>query len=476
MYNYLLTAGNLLFPILTFPYVSRIVGPDGIGTVSYAIAVASYFVVIANFGLNLYGVKALAQARNSTEKSNQIFSSLITISIVSTAIALLAYLIVTRYFFTSSIDINLIYLMGIYILANGINTDWVFGAFEDFRYIALRNTLIRLISLASIYLLIKTKNDIFTFAAITVGTTVLNNSLNLFSSRKYVKFVYSYATPMRHLKPSSIIFLSALIGSIYNCFDITILGIQTNASAVGYFSTAKKITAIAVSAVSAVGTALLPRLSNLLEQQETARYLKLIEVSLRSTYFIAVPSALFLFSFAQEIFTIFGGNEFIKGSSALALASPSIVSTSLATFLGFQIILPANKERYLVLSSIAGATVNMIINIVLIKKLEHNASSLALTISETTVTILQIFFVKKIIRINFINTTLFASIVSSLTAIIFVNFSGILREGGNLIEKLLQCSFYFSIIYLMILTALRESIVMQIAGKARSLLFGEKLL
>ncbi len=402
-YNVLLTSTNILAPLIIYPYVLRILGPDGIGKVNFAMSVMGYFLMVAQFGIPLYGIKEIAKVRDDKNKLSKVFSELFFMNLITFIFSFILYLTVIFMVPKFRNDFVLFFIVGINLIFNLFTIDWFYSGLEEYKYITIRSVAVRVLYIILIYLLIHTEKDYVIYAVLGVLTLALSNFINFIYLLKKIKIVFYNLDFKKYLKPVLWIFLSAVIGSIYNKIDVILLGFLTEEKYVGFYTTNRRIISLILSFVSALGTVLIPRLSYYINKDMKKEYKELAEKSLNFIYFLSIPSIIFLIMLAKEILLFFGGSKFLPATFSLQLISLQILATSLATFFGFQVILANNDERSMMLANISGAVINISINLLLIRKFLHNAPSIAIVISEFAVVITQIILARKYINFKIIS-------------------------------------------------------------------------
>jgi len=458
-YNVLLTSTNIIAPLIIYPYVLRILGPAGIGKVNFAMSIMGYFLMIAQFGIPLYGIKEIAKVRDNKEKLSKVFSELFLINTITFILSFVFYLILVITIPKFRGDFVLYFVVGTNLIFNLFTIDWFYSGLEEYKYITLRSVCIRILYIILIYFVIKSENDYTKYAMLGVLSLALSNFVNILFLFKRVKFILKGLEFKKYLKPIFWIFLSAVIGSFYNKMDVVLLGFLTDEKYVGFYTTNRRITSLILSFVSALGTVLIPRLSYYINNNMKKEYKEIAEKSINFIYFLSVPTIIILILLAKEIILFFGGEKFLPATLSLQLISFQILITSIATFFGFQVILANNDEKSMMLANISGAIVNVTINILFIKKFLHNAPSIAIVISETAVVITQILLAKKYINfnvftfksLNYFIGGLFMSISIIVLKYIFINL--------NFIFMLIVFSAVSIFVYCVYLLIVKDKII-----------------
>ena len=403
-YNIILTLSNLLFPMITFPFVARIIGPEGVGKVSFANNLALYFITFAQVGIPVYGIREISKNRDNEENRSKVFSELLIINAITVTFALMIYGAVFIFNTKMQSEQSLYFIAGFTIFISMFSIDWLYSGLEEYKYIAIRSLIVRVVIAILIFTLIKEKDDYLSYALITAIGVLINNILNLVAAKGKVKLTLKNLNLSRHRNALIALTSASIIGSIYTYMDVMLLGVIGTDIHVGYYTTSKKITGLAVALIGSLGTVLIPRLSFYIDKKMNDEYKLLIQRSLNFVYFLAFPAIVYIIIMAKEILLFFGGPEVINAQMSLRLISFQLLFTSLATFFGFQVIVPHNDEKSIVKANLLGALSNIILNIIFIRYFYHNATSFAITISEMIVTITLIALSKRYISFKLFDT------------------------------------------------------------------------
>lgn len=393
--NVILKVSNIIFPLITFPYVTRILGVGGIGKVTFASSVVAYFVLFSSLGIPTYGTRICAQCRNDRAKLSKITHELLIISSLATCIVYIAFLVVL--FLTPKLrkDTNLMMISSLSIALTGVGMEWFYQAIEQYDYIVYRNLLFKFLSVVLIILLVKTPEDCLVYAVINIIGTVGSNILNLIRARKYVSisFMGQYDLKM-HMAPILSFFLLTIAATIYNYLDTTMLGFMKGDEQVGYYTAAIKVKTILVSVITSLGTVLLPRISYYMEKGMVAEFKRTLKSSLEFVMLLALPLVLFFSVEAENTILLLAGKEYAASVKPMIIIMPTVLLIGLSNITGIQILVPANREKYTVLSTVVGAIIDLIINYTLIPKYGASGAAFGTVVAEFVVLCVQIPFVK----------------------------------------------------------------------------------
>ena len=390
---------SVLFPLITISYASRILGASGIGTISSAQNLVTYFSTIAALGIPSYGVRAISQNRKNENNKNKTFSELFTINFVMSIIDFICYVLFI--FGTSQQNMLLSLVFSSIVFLNIFNIEWLYQGMEEYVYIAIRSFIIKIISVVLLFIFVKDIYDIEIYALIICFGTIGNYILNVLNLKKYVKFTLKGLDIKKHIKPILIFFASVIAIELYSLLDITMLTRMATSEAVGYYNNAVKIIKTIANSVTAFGAVLLPRLSmhyadkNISQiKKELTRFLKIITT-------LTFPAVIGILLTSKEIVLILFGKEFLPATDTLKILAPLIILMPLSGGIFGQLLLTTGKEKKYLVCVCLGAFINCILNYILIKKYLQNGAALASVITEFCVTLLMIKMSRQDVKLDF---------------------------------------------------------------------------
>jgi len=394
VYNLILTLTNILFPLVSFPYASRILGPEGIGQVQFSVSLAQYFALFAALGIPIYGIKEIARHRGDKKELSAVYSELLVVFFLTTLGVSLIYwiAILTVPYFSDGIDL---YLCGGLIIFLGFSySDWVYSGLEDFKSIALRSVGIKLIALVALFLFVHDRDDYIHYLLITVFSISGHHLAGMLGLSNRVSFTFSNLNLRRHLKPLFYIFSTTIAASMYTVLDIVLLGFLSNDRAVGYYTASVKLVKIAIPVVTSLGVILIPRLSKELKENNLSEVHNLLDRAFNFLMLIAVPAVLGLVLLAPEFMQVFSGVEFLDAAISMQLLSVLPLVIGLGHFLAFLILVPAGHNREMFLAVLGGMIIGLISNFILIPLYADRGAALANVATEVAVTAFYFYFVK----------------------------------------------------------------------------------
>lgn len=401
--NFVKTFMSFIFPLITFPYASRVLLPDGIGRVNFATSIISYFSLLASLGITSYGIREGAKIRESRYKLSKFAKEIFTINMIATIVSYVLLIVAIIFIQKFNEYKQLLIICSASILFTTLGMDWLYTAVEDFAYITIRSIVFQFISLILLFLFVHTPNDILQYAAISVVSNVGSNFLNFIHSRKYISFKnikVKMKNLKKHVAPVTVLFVMAITSSIYTILDTSMLGFLTTDYQVGIYTAATKINRIVLNLVVSIGTVLLPRLSYYSGVRDNKKFLELAYKSIDLLMLIAVPAAVGLSILAKDIILIISGQSYIAAVPVMRIINPIVIIVAVSNFIGVQIFMPLNKEKWTLYSNIAGAIVNLTLNIILITKYGAIGAAIASMLAELIVTGTQMFLVRKYLSVK----------------------------------------------------------------------------
>lgn len=417
VFNLINTVSALVFPLITFPYASRILMADGIGQVQFFQSIINYVVLLTSIGIPLYGIKEIARARDNKEELSRTTIELVTLSFI---LSLVGYIIVAILCLTVGKvqeNIPLFLILSSTILITSIGCPWFYSGIEDFKYITVVGILVKTICAIFLFCIVKTRDDLLLYGAYTVAGSIGSYLINFVRLRKYISLEGISLKDLniwRHIKPAAAIFLFNIVTSIYINLDTVMLGFLSNSTAVGYYTGATKISHILVVLVTSLGAVLLPRSSNLLKNGKTDEFYALSAKSYNFISLMTFPILGGVLVLAPSIILLFCGSGFVPSITTLRIIAPIIVFIGISNLVGLQMLYPLGKIKLVTFSTCIGATVNLTLNLILIPNLAQNGAAVATVIAELSVAVAQFFMVRKLIPFSLINKETFKYFISSL--------------------------------------------------------------
>ena len=396
IYNLIYQILVLLIPLVSMPYLSRVLEADGIGTVSYAESIVSYFVLVASLGTATYGQRQISYVRDSVEERSRVFWETQLLRTIMTVIVSGLYLIFA--FFIADKSATWIYvLFGIQLLSVSAEIVWFFQGLEEFGKVVLRNIFVKIISLILFFLIVKTKDDLLYYVLIYVGVNFVCGVSLWGYLPKYVKKIpLKSLRPFRNIKVVLSLFLPTVAVQIYTVLDKTMIGLITGSSFEnGYYEQASIIAKVALTVITALGIVMISRVGYYYEKGETETVRSYLYRSYRFAWLLAIPMCLGLIMIAPNFVPWFFGAGYDGVIPLLQIQSVLIISIGINMVTGNQYLIPTKRENIYTLTVLIGAGTNFMLNLFLIYHFQALGAGIASVVAETVIAILQIVIVRK---------------------------------------------------------------------------------
>ncbi|CUR43589.1 Membrane protein involved in the export of O-antigen, teichoic acid lipoteichoic acids [Limosilactobacillus reuteri] len=456
---------NLIFPIITFPYVSRILSVNGMGIYNFSNTYINYFLLVAGLGINTYAVREGSKLRDNFQKISNFSSQIFSINIISTLLAYML-LIVTLVLFERLKPYALcISIFSLQIIFTTIGANWVYIIYEDYAYITLRNIIFKVLSIILLFILVKGPNDYIVYAAITVFASVGSNILNFFHVKTFITLkITNHLNLNYHLKPILIIFASVMGVTLYASCNNTILGLIKGDYAVGIYSVALKIYTISQSLLSAILTVTIPRLSMLYGKKLFDDYGNLLSKLINLLIVLSLPAAVGLAMLSKNVVLIIAGEKYFSAANSLAIISWAIIFSLYSWVFSDCVLLPAKRENKLLINTIITAVFNILVNLLLIPFWSYNAAAVSTVLSEILVMILNGYSGLDILREYGNGKIIFKNLAEALVGCIAVV---VVCYISNLITTSLIIGLCIAVplsilFYLLILILLRNASILEL--------------
>lgn len=383
---------TLITPLITTPYVSRILGADGIGTYSFADSVTSYFVLAATMGISIYGQREISYFQNDREKRSSVFWNTKILECTTSAITLIVFCIFAMFYSDSTI----FFVLSMNILAVMFDVTWLFQGMEEFGIITLRNTIFKFLNIAFIFVFVKQKSDLIVYIAGIAGFALISN-LSLWTRiHRYVDYPKKEnIRPLKNIRVVVSLFIPTIAIQVYTVLDKTMIGIITRDSFQnGYYEQAIKISRTALMLVTSLGTVMIPRIGHHYSIGEKKVVRTLMYRSYNFVWFLGIPLCFGLIGIADNFVPWFFGNEYGAVIPLLRILSCLILAIGISNVTGMQYLIPTGRQNIFTKTVLAGAAVNVIMNAMLIPIFKANGAAVASVVAETTITVIQLVLVR----------------------------------------------------------------------------------
>ena len=462
--NIILTMSSFIFPLITFPYVSRVLLPVGTGKVSMATSVITYFSMFAQLGIPTYGIRACAKVRDNREKLSKVAQELLIINIIMSMISYMVLIILLFYVPKFRCEKELYVILSFNIILTSIGMEWLYKALEQYTYITVRSVIFKFIALIFMFFLVHKQTDYVIYGGITIFAASASNILNLINVHKFInlKLVGNYNF-RRHLKPVLIFFAMSCATTIYTNLDTVMLGFMTTDTDVGYYNAAVKIKVILVSVVTSLGTVLMPRASYYIQHEMWDEFYKLSKKAIKFVLLAATSMMIYFMIFAREGVLFLSGEAFGGAVVPMIIVMPTLLFIGLTNIMGIQMLIPMGKENAVMISTFAGAIVDLILNAIFIPFLGSSGAAIGTLVAEFVVLIVQMVYLKKDVKYLYSNQSYFKIIIalaiSTVVALAVKHFI-----SGVFIKLVISAVLFFGV-YVVMLYIMKEEVVSENLNK-----------
>ena len=396
IYNVVYQISTIIIPLVTAPYISRVLGSEGVGVYGYTTSVATYFALFMLLGVSNYGSRTIAKNRNNKNKCSRIFCEIYSMQLLCSVIVIIGYI----FFLLFIADNNKVALslQVLYLVSVMLDVIWYFNGTEQFKVTVTRGVIIRFLEVLFILLFVRQKEDTNKYILIMVMGTLVSQACLWPNLLKQVKIERPEIQNVgKHFGPSLILFIPILATSVFNIMDkIMIQAICQNYSAIGIYESSEKIVKLPLGIILAIGTVMLPRISNMLannKEDESSRY---FDLTMKYLGLLVIAMSLGIAAIAPIFSVVFYGEEFRECGNIITTLSVILISASWANVIRTQYLIPASKEKIYTIAVIAGAIVNLALNFLFIPRYGAFGAAIGTVGAELTLSVIHTVGVWKI--------------------------------------------------------------------------------
>lgn len=426
---------SIAFPLITYPYATRVLQAENYGKVTYASTIVSYFALIAALGISSYAVREGAIYRKNKEAFKRFANEIFSINIFFTCVAYLIFFIIIKFFGFFQSDLLLLEITSLSIIFTTLNVEWINIIYEDFLYITVRSFLVQIVSLLLLFIFVKSKNDFYKYALLQVINSGIIAILNFKYTKKYCRpHIILSMNLKKHIRPIMILFSNSLAVSIYLNIDNVFLGMEKGTYYVGIYSVAVKVYTILKQIIASIYTVTVTRLSEYIERKNFCEYNKLLNNVINNIIIISVPIAVGITSISESVVNILAGESYVEACIPLNILSFAVFFAVIGGALAYCVNLPYKRENKNLKATIISALINFMLNFIAVPLLGVNGAALTTVISEISVCIVLFYGMKDLwfnfeLKKIFINLT--KCIISSIPMIIIRNIISLYVESNS---------------------------------------------
>ena len=465
--NTIKTLCQVIFPIITIPYISRTLGTDSYGKVNFTASIIGYFALFAAFGITNYATREGARIRDHKSDLKKLTNELYAVNIFTSVISIVVLLLVV-FAFHFNYDYKLLLIVqGAAIIFTALGADWVCSIFEDYTYIAVRYIIFQILSLILLFIFVKTSNDFVVYAAILTIASSGANLLNVFYIRKYVKLRPTFTRGcLKHIKPMLILLGFSFAITIYIHSGTTLLGIYKDDYDVGIYSLAAKIYLVIKQVLNAGIIVTLPRIASILGREDKNEYKSLLTKVFNFLILLVFPSIVGIFMLSGDIIYLAGGDKYMLASFPLQILSVSLAFAVFGCFFANCFLLPNKRDKDMLYATIVGCCVNVLFNLVLIPYCSYIGTSIATLVAEFFVCWLCYWKSRQIGELNINIRNVISVIIGGGVIILICHLSSLFIS--NILMRVFVAVTGSILLYFASLVLFRNSFVMEYLYKIMS--------
>lgn len=458
---------NILFPLITYPYVSRVLGSENLGKYSFSDSIISYFLIIAALGIPTYAIREGARIRDEKKAIERFSSEMFTINFIALMLSYLLLIICLLLVPRLNRDVILTYILSINMITNVLGRDWINSIYEDYVYISIRYITFHLISVILVFCFVHKPSDYIIYTIIMMIGNSGGYIFNFFYTQKYVPLkLTKHINIRKHIKPILYLLCTTAAVTIYVKSDITILGFFRSDTEVGIYTLSSKIYTIIKAMLNATIAVTIPRLSNYWGTNNVDGYNALLNKLRRALYIIILPSTVGLFFMADEVIVLLGGNEYKSGNVALMILSIALIASVFAGFYAQGILVAKREEKYYFIATITSAVVNIILNLMFIPHFGMNSAALSTLIAEIIVISICKYKSKEMVEIRY-DKDVISIIVGCIFIVLICLSIKYIAEG--IFIRLLFAVIISIVIYVLTLILMRNQTALEILVFAKKI-------
>jgi O-antigen/teichoic acid export membrane protein len=395
IYNAILTMSGYIFPLMVYPYVSRVLGVANIGACNFVDSIVEYFTILSMMGMNTIGIREIAKCNNDQQKLDNVFSQLFSLNTLTTITAIIILIIATNIVPKFAPYKDLLYIGVGKLFFNYMLINWFFQGLENFKYIAARTIFVKILFVISVFLFVKTETDVKLYYFLVALTWAGNGIINFIYAKKYVSFNFTLKINKAIIGSFFILGVYWFMNSMYTTLNVAFLGFATNDIEVGYYTTANKLLTVIMTMFTALTSVMVPRVSVALKSNDNSEAKALIRKAINALMLFAIPLIFFVFPFSQELIYLMSGKGYEGATTPLQIMTPLFFLVGYDQIIVLQTLLPMGKDKDILRNSILAASVGIISNIFLTLNFGKNGSAIVLILAELSVLLSSQFCVTK---------------------------------------------------------------------------------
>ncbi len=467
--NIILMMSAFIFPLVTFPYVSRVLLAEGNGKVQMAVSFVAYFTMIAQLGIPTYGVRVCAAVREDKVALSKTVHELTIIQIITTLISYAAFFVCLESIPKLQAERSLYLIVSSAIALNAFGMEWLYRALEEYTYITVRSIAFKVVGIVAMFLLVKSPEHYQIYGGITTFSSFGSYLMNLTQLPKMVDLHPMKGYELKkHVKPILIFFAYACAATVYTNLDSVMLGFMATSADAGYYGVAVKIRTILVSIINALGIVLLPRVSYYFEKGLLDDFWRIASKAFRIVLWMAIPLTSYFTVFAPNVIYFLSGREYVPSIIPTMVILPTLIFIGIGSVTGGLILIPSKRESVVMWATVAGALVNLVLNWIFIPSLRSTGAAIGTLVAEMITVVIHLIVLRKHLSRIFTSLRLTPILIATLLATLSSFWAARLPWGDFGI--LVFSALIFLGVYLLILLAFRDPFLLEVKKKALSFL------
>lgn len=399
LYNLTYQILILILPLVTASYLARVLGATGNGIYIYTYTIVNYFILFGSLGISMYGQREIAYVQNDKSKMKKIFIELVSFRFITIAIASIIY-----YFTFMRVGEYRQYYRILFfeLVAAAFDISWFFQGLEEFKKTVIRNIIVRLTSVALIFLLVKQPSDLSKYLTIYAFADLLGNiSLWLYLPKYFNGIKVKNIDIFKQLPAIALLFIPQIANKVYNMLDTTMLGkIIVDKAETGYYEQSQKIIRVLLTVVTSLGTVMVPRMASMFANGEKEKINEYMNKSFNFTYMLSFPIMFGLIAISKDFVPWFFGPGYTKVITLMIIIVPIILLMGIANIIGTQYLIPTKRQKEFTISVVAGIGVNFVLNYIMIRAWQSVGACIATVISQLVVDLVQIYYIRNEINLK----------------------------------------------------------------------------
>ena len=384
----------VVLPIITTPYITRIFSSQELGDYGYYSSIVTYFILLATLGVANYGTKVISGHRNEINKN---FWGIYSLQLGATILSISLYCIFCVNL--PPMQNPVAYILGLSLVSKGLDISWLFQGLEDFRKITVRNITVKLVGVISIFLFVKSTNDLYLYVFLLTIFELLGQLSMWLPAREFIGKPHVDLEYARyHLKPIILLFLPQIAISLYVTLDRTMLGVLASTKDVGIYDQALKLVNILLTLVTSLGSVMLPRVANLLATNNHEEVNKMHEISFLVYNLIIFPIMAGMLIVNDDFVQFFLGQDFQDARYAIAIMIFRMFFIGWTNIMGIQILIPHNRNKEFMISTTVPAIISVGLNLIFLPKLGYIGAAIVSVLTEALVWAIQLYFTRRYLK------------------------------------------------------------------------------